>query len=97
MTKDTAERISPLRQQMIDAMQIADHAEGTQEAYVREVSRLSQHYRRSPDRLSAEEIKAFVAKRIADGLKPRTTNVTVADFKVLYRDALGEPDWFSTV
>ena len=92
MRKDTAACISPLRQQMIDVMRIAGHAEGTQQAYLREVSRLSQHYRRSPDRLSAEEIKAYVAQRIAAGLKPRTTNVTVAAFKVFYRDALAEPE-----
>ena len=92
MTKHTAKRVSPLRQRMLDVMRIAGHAESTQQAYLREVSRLSQHYRRSPDRLSAEEINAYVAQRIAEGLKPRTTNVTVAAFKLFYRDALSKPE-----
>ncbi len=47
---------------------------------------------RSPDRLSAEQIKAYVAQRIGEGLKPRTTNVIVAAFKVFYRNALGKPE-----
>ena len=92
MTKDTGERVSPLRQRMIDSMRIAGHADSTQREYLRAVSRLSDHYGRSPDGLSAEQIKAYVAQRIGEGLKPRTTNVIVAAFKVFYRNALGKPE-----
>ena len=92
MTKDTGERVSPLRQRMIDSMRIAGHADSTQREYLRAVLRLSDHYGRSPDRLSAEQIKAYVAQRIGEGLKPRTTNVIVAAFKVFYRNALGKPE-----
>jgi len=41
-----------LRQRMIQDLQLAGRSERTQEAYVRAVRKLSDHYRQSPDHLS---------------------------------------------
>jgi hypothetical protein len=43
--------MTPLRQQMIAALQLSGKAERTQQAYVREVHLLAQFYHKSPDRL----------------------------------------------
>lgn len=53
-------RISPLRRRMLDALQLRGMAPRTQEAYIEAVSRLARHYHRSPERLSADEVQAYL-------------------------------------
>ena len=49
--------MSPLRERMLEDMRLAGLAEGTQQVYVTAVHQLAAHYRRSPDRLSEEEVR----------------------------------------
>ena len=46
-----------LWQRMNENMQLCGMAEKTQDAYVREVRRLAEHYCRSPDQVSEEELR----------------------------------------
>jgi hypothetical protein len=57
MAAITPTKISPLRQRMLDALQLRGMAPRTQETYVDAVSSLARHYRRSPELLSAEEVQ----------------------------------------
>jgi len=50
--------MSPLRMRMIEDMKLAGLAAGTQATYIDAVRRLAAHYRRSPDQLSDEEVRA---------------------------------------
>ena len=52
--------MSPLRARMIEDMILAGLAAGTQQLYVQAVCQLAAHYRRSPDQLSEEEVRAYL-------------------------------------
>ena len=52
--------MSPLRMRMIEDMTLAGLAPGTQTVYIQAVRRLAAHYRRSPDQLSEEEVRAYL-------------------------------------
>lgn len=51
--------MSPLRQRMIEDMQLRGYSARTQECYVRAVRQLAEHYRASPDRLSEEDLRQY--------------------------------------
>ena len=54
--------MSEHRQQMIDAMRQRGYSVRTHEAYLAAVAGLASHYRRSPVRLSAEEVKDYLRR-----------------------------------
>ena len=70
----------------------ANLADTTRECYVREIRRLAEHYGQSPDRLDAEQIRAWITILIERGLSPASVNVTIAAFKFFFRDTIGRPD-----
>ena len=47
----------PLREAMLDQMQLRGHSPRTQQSYLNAVSLLSRHYHRSPDRLTQEDLQ----------------------------------------
>ena len=51
--------MTPLRQKMIEDMQLRGLSERTQEAYVRAVRQLAEYYGRSPDQISEAELRQF--------------------------------------
>ena len=51
--------MTPLRQKMIDAMQLRGFAVRTHRTYLDAVSQLARYYNRSPDRLTPVEIQAY--------------------------------------
>jgi hypothetical protein len=52
--------MTPLRSRMIEDMTLAGLAPRTQEVYLQAVRRLAAHYKRSPDLLSEEEVRAYM-------------------------------------
>ena len=52
--------MTPLRQRMIEDMRIRDFSKHTIAAYISAVYRLAKYYRRSPDQLDREEIRAYL-------------------------------------
>ena len=52
--------MTPLRSRMIEDMTLAGLAPRTQEVYLQAVRRLAAHYKRSPDLLSEEEVRAYL-------------------------------------
>ena len=92
---------TPLRQRLIEQMQIANLADTTRECYVREIRRLAEHYGQSPDRLDAEQIRAWIMILIERGLSTASVNVTIpfvrnesvdADARIRLRTVLSEHD-----
>lgn len=58
--------MTPLRQQMIDAMVLRRLAQRTQQAYLSVVAQLAKHYHCSPDRLDAAQVQAWLLHRITE-------------------------------
>ena len=52
--------MTPSRLRMIEDMTLAGLAAGTQATYIQAVRRLAAHYRRSPDQLSEDEVRAYL-------------------------------------
>jgi len=51
--------MSELRQRMIECLQLRGLSERTQEAYVRTVRQLSEHYHKSPDLITEAELRQY--------------------------------------
>jgi len=61
--------MTELRRLMLQAMTVRGLARRTQQSYVMAVRRLTKHYGRSPDQLTAAEIQSYLARMIeVDGL-----------------------------
>jgi integrase/recombinase XerD len=52
--------MTPLRQKLIDEIQLRGFSPNTQDSYVRSVAGLAQFYDRSPDKIADDEIKAYL-------------------------------------
>ena len=51
--------MTDLQKRMIETLQLRGISERTQEAYVRAVRQLAQHYHKSPDLISEEELRQY--------------------------------------
>ena len=52
--------MTELRKRMIEDMQLAGLAQGTQEAYIRAVRQLAGHFRLSPDRITERQLRDYL-------------------------------------
>jgi integrase len=86
--------MTPLRQQMIDAMQLRGFAVRTHKSYLSAVTDLARHYRRSPDRLSIEEIQAYFMYLAKErGLSGASCRLYLNAIRFLYLQVLGWEDF----
>ena len=51
--------MTPLRQRLLEDMQIRNLSVNTQRSYVEQVSRFARHFSQSPEALRPEEIRAY--------------------------------------
>jgi integrase/recombinase XerD len=85
--------MTPLRQQMITALQLSGKGERTQQAYVREVRLLAQFYHKSPDRISEQELQHyFLHRKNVDGLAPASMRICSSGIRFFYQLVL-KRDW----
>jgi hypothetical protein len=84
--------MSALRLRMIEDMRLAGLASGTQATYVQAVRALAAHYRRSPDRLSEEEVRAYLLGLRERGVARGTFKTHHYGIQFLYRQTL-DRDW----
>jgi integrase/recombinase XerD len=85
--------MTPLRQRMIEDMQLRDLSHNTQIAYVRSVRQLAEYYGKSPKDVSEEELRRYFLylkneKRVAS----KTFIVILSAIKFFYRYTL-KIDW----
>ena len=52
--------MTPLRQKLIDEIQLRGFSPNTQDSYVRSVAGLAQFYHRPPDKIADDEIKIYL-------------------------------------
>ena len=77
--------MTPLRQRMLEDMQIRHLASSTQRAYVEHVARFARHFGRSPALLGPEEIRAYQVYLTNDKqLAPASRVITVAALRFFY-------------
>ena len=85
--------MSPLRQQMIAALQLSGKGERTQEASGREVRLLAQFYGKSPDLLSEQELQhSFLHRKNVDGLAPASMRICSSGIRFFSQHVLTR-DW----
>lgn len=81
--------MTPLRQQMTDAMRLRGFAVRTQEAYLAAVAALARHYRVSPERLSGEQLQRYLLYLIDEKkLAYASVNQAACAFRFLYQGVL---------
>ena len=82
--------MTPLRQKMIEDMQLWGLAERTQESYVRAVRQLAEHYGKSPARINDEELRHYFLYLQQDRkLSSSSCRVALNGLKFLYEYTLG--------
>ena len=85
--------MTPLRARMIEDMTLAGFAPRTQEVYLQAVRRLAAYYKRSPDLLSEEEVRAYVLHlRDQRGVARGTFKTNHGGIQFLYLRTL-DRDW----
>lgn len=84
--------MSLLRLRMIEDMTLAGLAPGTQAIYIQAVRRLAAHYRRPPDQLSEEEVRAYLLGLRERGGALGTFKTNHGGIQFLYRRTL-DRDW----
>ena len=83
--------MSPLRARMIEDMTLAGLAVGTQKIYTQAVYGLAKHYRRSPDQLGEEEVRAYLLGLRQRGVARGTFQTSQYGLRFLYHHTLGTP------
>ena len=85
--------MSPLRQRMIEDMQLRGYSANTQEAYVRAVRRLSEYLHHGPDKITEEELRQyFLYLTNEKKFTHSTTTVALCGIKFFYEHTLRR-DW----
>ena len=84
--------MTPLRQRLLDDLRLRNYAPRTADAYVAAVVRLARHFGRSPDRLGAEEVRAFQLHLVSQDLSWSTRNQIACGLRFFFAVTLGRPD-----
>ena len=83
-------QISPLRRRMIEDMTIRNLSPTTQRSYVHAVSKFSQYFGRSPDRLGLEDVRAYQVHLASKGVAWASLSQAVCALRFFYGVTLGE-------
>jgi site-specific recombinase XerD len=82
--------MTKLREQMIQEMTVRGLSTNTQRTYLRAVSQLAEHYGRSPDQISTQDIKAYLFHLHQNKKRSASTcNVKAGALRFLYHQTLG--------
>lgn len=85
--------MTPLRQRMIEDMQLRGMSQKTQAAYVGAVRRLAEYYHKSPDLISDEELCQYFLYLKNDKQVSRSTyTVALYGIRFLYQQTLKRPE-----
>ena len=86
------DRMTPLRQRLIDDLQLRGYADRTVEAYVRAVVQLARFYHAAPDRLTEEQVRHYLlhlatVQQVARG----THTIALCGLKFFSQQTLARP------
>ena len=81
--------MTELRQRMIECLQLRGLSERTQESYVRAVRQLAEHYHKSPDLISEEELRQyFLFIKNVKHYSRNTMTIAICGVRFFYQDTL---------
>ena len=82
--------MTPLRQRMLDALQLRGLADRTTECYIEAVTRLARHFKRSPDELTAEQVQGYLLHLLRERRLARSSvNQYACAYRFFYGTVLG--------
>jgi site-specific recombinase XerD len=84
--------ISPLRQRLIDDMNMRRFSRETQRNYIRDVGRLATFLGRSPDTATADDLRRFQVEQRDGGVPVPTMNSIVSALRFFFTHTLDRPD-----
>jgi len=84
--------ISPLRQRLIDDMNMRRFSRETQRNYRRDIGRLATFLERSPDTAIADDLRRFQIEQQEDGVPVPTRNSIVSALRFFFTQTLDRPD-----
>ena len=85
--------MTELRQRMIECLQLRGLSARTQESYVRAVRQLAEHYHKSPDLITEEELRQyFLFIKNVKRYSRNTMTIAICGVKFFYQQALNR-DW----
>ena len=81
--------IRPIRQRMIEDMQLHGYSAKTQTAYLGAVRGLARHYRRSPEDVTQEEVRSYFLYLVKDkGVANSTLTIHLSGIKFFFEKTL---------
>ena len=84
--------MTPLRQRMLEDMQLRGLAARTQECYVAAVRQLAEHFHRRPDQLTDEDLRQYFLFLTNEKQVARTTaTIAICGIRFLYEQTLKQP------
>lgn len=84
--------VSPLRQRLIDDMNMRHFSYETQRNYIRDVSRFATFLGRPPDTATAEDLRRFQVEQREAGMPVPTMNSVVSALRFFFSQTLDRPD-----
>jgi integrase/recombinase XerD len=83
--------MTELRKRMIECLQLRGYSRSTQEAYLRAVRQLAEHYKKSPDLITEEELRQYFLdiKNVKKYARP-TTTIALCGIKFFIEQTLGK-------
>src|ERR1700761_1169173 len=87
-----AAAISPLRQRMIDDMNMRRFSRETQRNYIRDVGRFATFLGRSPDTATVDDVRRFQIEQRDAGVPTPTMNSIVSALRFFFTHTVDRPD-----
>jgi integrase/recombinase XerD len=85
--------MTPLRQRMMEDMQVRNLAPLTQTTYIEHVYRFARHFNKSPEKLGPEDVRAYQLYLLKEReLAPASVLITIAALRFVYKVSL-KKDW----
>jgi len=89
--------MTPLRQKMEADLRLRNLSPATRAEYLRNAAKFAEFHSRSPDRLGADEVRAYLLHLEQLGRAPKTRIVVHASLRFLFTETLGRPEVMATV
>ena len=86
-----ATAISPLRQRLIDDMNVRRFSPETQRNYIRDVGRFATFLRLSPDTATADDVRRFQIEQRDAGVPTPTMNNIVSALRFFFTHTIDRP------
>ena len=89
---DSNRPITPLRQRMIDDMNMRKFTKGTQRGYIRAIYEFTRFLGASPDTTTADDLRDYQLYLVNEGVSGTTINSRISGLKFFFGITLDQPD-----